>query len=234
MDERRYGESEIREIFGAATRSQDLAPPAPTEHAGLTLQELLGIGREIGVDPERIVEAAAALDAPRGALPRRTRWGMPVGVGRTVELSRAPTDREWETLVGELRHTFGARGEVDSHGGLREWSNGNLHACVEPTEGGYRLRMGTVKGSASAFNQLGIAGLAMSLLTLLALSVSGRLPEALFVPLVFAAMGGGALAGNWIGLPRWAEERERQMAHIAERAVALIGSGDGGPEAEPE
>ena len=38
--------------------------------------------------------------------PARSIFGMPVSVRRVVNLSRLPSDREWELLVGELRNTF--------------------------------------------------------------------------------------------------------------------------------
>lgn len=227
-DERRYGEDEVREIFELATSKDEPPPPALAERRGLTLEELQGIAREVGVEPARVADAAAALEARGNVLPRRTRFGMPVSVGRIVELPRAPTDLEWQTLVGELRHTFGARGKVAAHGELREWSNGNLHVCVEPAETGYRLRMGTVKGTASTFNQLGIVGLLMALFMVIAFAAQGRLAGNIFGPLLLAMLGGGALGANWIGLPRWADERERQMAYIAERAVAMLEAPSGG------
>src|SRR3982750_2302596 len=96
-DERRYGEDEIAEIFQAA------ANPRGPGHAlssagGVSLQELQAIGGEAGIAPERIADAAAALDLRRGAAPRRTHLGMPVSVGRTVDLPRAPPAREWGVL----------------------------------------------------------------------------------------------------------------------------------------
>ena len=116
---------------------------------GLTLAELQAIGHEVGLPPERIFEAASALDRRREVPPSRTSLGVPISVGLTVDLPRAPTDREWDMLVAELRTTFRARGRVESTGGSRQWVNGNLHAYVEPTQSGYRLRMGTLKGNAS-------------------------------------------------------------------------------------
>lgn len=229
--ERRYGEEEVKEIFEAAAQRGEVAPAALTRERGLSLAELQEIGREVGLEPSRVAEAAAALDGHRGDVLRRTFWGMPVSVGRVVELPRAPTEREWETLVGELRQTFGARGKVASHGELREWSNGNLHACVEPTQGGYRLRLGTLKGNAGTLNILGITGILVSLIGLASLATSGRLAESFVAPLVIGWLGVGALATNWIGLPRWAAERERQMEHIASRAPTLIAGGM--DEAEP-
>src|SRR3954449_6387158 len=109
-DERRYGEDEIAEIFQAAASPRRSEGRALTSTGGFSLEELQAIGGEAGIAPERIADAAAALDLRRGAPPPPPHPGMPVSVGRTVELPRAPTDREWELLVAELRETFGAHG----------------------------------------------------------------------------------------------------------------------------
>ena len=227
--ERRYREDEIGEIFEAAASHRASDRPALSSGDGLTLGELQEIGGEVGLPPERIAAAAAAIDLRRGALPRRTDLGMPAAVGRTVDLPRAPTDREWELLLGELRETFRAQGKDRSSGSVRQWSNGNLHAFVEPTEEGYRLRMGTAKGDAAAINRIGLAGVLMALLFAVLLLV-GVVAEASAAPVVFAAMGAAALAYNALRLPAWAREREEQMEQVAARALALIGpapEGDG-------
>lgn len=224
--ERRYGEDEVRRIFGLASSGPDDDRPELSSGNGLTLAELQEIGREVGLEPERIGAAAASLDVRGNALPRRRVLGMPIGVGRSVELPRAPTDLEWERIVAELRTTFDARGKVSSHGGLREWTNGNLHAYIEPTESGHRLRLRTLKGSAMAMNAAGAGALAFSLVALVVLALTGQLAEDLFAVVFFAMAGAGAFVYNALLLPHWAEERERQMEHIARTARALL-SGEG-------
>ena len=119
-DERKYREEEVKEIFDLATNRDDFGRAAVADEGGLTLAELQEVGLEVGVEPGRIADAALALETRRGVLPRRTSLGMPVSVGRVIELPRAVTDREWEVLVAEFRETFGARGQVTSHGGVRE------------------------------------------------------------------------------------------------------------------
>lgn len=221
--ERRYGEDEVAEIFEAAAvprRSDRRVPGSPDR---LTLADLQEIGAEVGLPPERIADAAAAVELRRSALPRRTDLGMPVAVGRTVELPRAPSDREWDVLLSELRETFRARGKDGSRGDLRQWSNGKLHAFVEPTEEGYRLRMGTTKSDAATTTRLGIAGILMGLLLLVVRFVSGGAGEELVGPVVLGLMGAMALAYNAAHLPAWAAEREEQMELVAARARALIG-----------
>ncbi len=222
-NERKYRDEEVKEIFDLAVGTDDVGRPAVSDGGGLTLAELQEVGLEVGMDPGRIAEAAFAFDARREVLPRRTYLGVPTSVGRIVDLPRALTDREWEVLVGELRETFGARGEVSSHGGVREWTNGNLHAFLEPTATGHRLRLRTHKGSAMPLITIGAAGLALGL-TLVTLFVFEELGRAAIVlPLLMAGMGGGVLAANMLNLPRWAREREGQMEYIAGRVGALVG-----------
>jgi hypothetical protein len=228
-DERRYQEEEIAQIFEAAAAPRHSAGRAVSSADGLTLAELQAIGNEVGVAPERIADAASALDLRRSALPRRTHMGMPISASRTVELARAPTDREWELLVAELRQTFHAQGHDRSRGNLREWVNGNLHACVEPTQDGHRLRLGTLKGDGAAVNLMSLLGL----IVLAVLLFSGEVADDLIASVILGAVSAGAFAWNAMRLPRWAREREDQMEYIAARAQALVksepervGSGD--------
>jgi hypothetical protein len=222
-EDRRYQDEEIRAIFGAAAEAAD-----PVEHAisageGLTLAHLQEIGREVGIPAERIAAAARALDQRPAPIPRRTYMGMPVAVGRTVELPRAPTDREWALLVSELRETFRARGRVESSPDFREWANGNLHAMVEPTETGYRLRLGTRKQGAAAGATAVVAAVGYSFLMLGITLVTGHVPGELIGPGIAVAGAGAALGSGFLRLPAWARKREAQMEYIAARAQALIG-----------
>ena len=222
-DERRYGDQEIRRIFNLAMGGDETAgASAPSATDGLTLAQLQDVGREVGLEPERVARAAMLLDSDEGVLPRRRTLGMPTSVGRIVELPRAMTDREWELLVSELRMTFSAKGRVTSHGNLREWSNGNLHAFVEPTETGHRLRLTTFKGDAMSINAIGGFFLLFALMIFVVLLGKEDPGGRFIVPILFALVGGGALATNVLALPRWANEREEQMEYIANRAKALL------------
>lgn len=224
MTERKYDDDEMREIFEAASREVMPGPTSSAGSEGLTLAELKSIGAEAGLSPARIEEAAAALALRRDVAPTRgTFLGLPLSVGRSVDLPRPLTDREWELLVADLRQTFRAQGRVGSHGSIREWTNGNLHAYVEPTDTGHRLRLGTTKGNAVPFTRLGAGLLALALVLAVSMVLGGDLedPQRLLGPLMLGLMGGSFVAGSTLTLPSWARERELQMEHIAARALAL-------------
>lgn len=222
MSTRRYGDDEVREIFSLATTGGSSDGSVPAESGGLTLDELRQIAHEAGIDPARVAQAAASLDARGRAAPVRRMLGLPIGLSRVVELPRAPTDREWEQLISEFRSTFGATGQATSSGGLREWSHGNLHICVEPTAHGEQLRLSTLKDDAMALNALAIVTGGMSLLMSAVVVAAGKPEKALVVLAMFGGISLAAFGANALRLPRWARERERQLEAPAVRAVKLL------------
>lgn len=229
-DERKYQDGEIQEIFDLAVAEDEFDRPSVLEEDGLSLAEIQEVGLEVGMDPHRIAEAARVLDTRQDPRPRQTSLGLPISVGRVVDLPRDVTDHEWDILVSILRETFGARGRVGGHGALREWTNGTLHAFLEPTETGHRLRLETRQAGAGFMNRAGAIGLAVGLSLITVMVTTGQSPVFLELGLIGSLLaGGGALVPNLFRLPRWAHKRERQMEEIANRARALIAEG---PEKE--
>ena len=221
MTERRYGEEEVREIFARASRAGEETSLVPVHERdrgdeGLTLEALQAIGGEAGLSPDRVARAAAALNADPEIVPRRRLLGLPTTAGRIVDLPREATAREWQFLVSELRTTFDAKGEVRAEGGIREWSNGNLHAVLEQTKDGHRLRLGTAKREETVgMIIMGATGLGMAGFLSIVLIADGKAGAPMIMPAMFGLGGVAALVAAALRLPRWASERERQMEHIA-------------------
>ena len=222
MTTRRYRDEEVREIFSLATTGDTRERSLPAESDGLTLDDLQRIGEEAGIEPARVADAAGKLDARGRPSPVRRSFGLPIALSRVVELPRAPTDREWEQLISEFRTTFGSQGQSTTSGGLREWSQGNLHISVEPTERGEQLRLSTRNEAAVALNGFGIVTGGMSLLMGATVAAAGKPEKALVVFGMFGGMALASFGANLFRLPSWARERERQMEAIAEHAVKLL------------
>ena len=222
MTERRYGEREVREIFARAAEAGAEASGGSARAHGLTLRELQDMGLEAGLGPEHVARAAAALDAGTEVLPRRRWMGLPVAVGRIVPLPQELTDREWAFLVSELRLTFDARGHDWSRPDRREWSDDNLHAVIEDAPTGPRLHLGTHKRESVDWAFVGVGPLGVGFaFAVLALAAGGS-AEALLVPAMMGLAGAGMSAYHVAGLPRWANQHERRMAHIAEWTRNLL------------
>ena len=216
--ERRYGEDEVRQVFARAAEAaeeEERASLPSRVDGGLTLGELQAVGLEVGLAPERVAAAAAELDASPQVVPRRKLLGAPISAGRIVDLPRELTDREWQFLVAELRATFDAKGEVTAEGGIREWSNGNLHAVLEQTEAGHRLRLGTRKGDALETTFVGVMFCVMAVIVAFIMVADGRVGAGLMVPTLMGLGGGGVLVANALRLPggrasasgRWSTSR---------------------------
>lgn len=215
----------MEEIFRRATEPQEGTGRPGLHREGLTLEEIQEIGGEVGVPAERIEAAARSLERSPASPPKKKRFfGIPIGVGRSVELPRPLTDDEWHRLVGDLRHTFDASGKVREEGRFREWRNGNLRAALEPSGDGERLRLRTEKGSARPGIGVGAGllggGAFFALLDFLSGGEMGRDPESMTTLIIVGAV---FLAVNLFRLPRWARTRERQMEEVGGRVLDWVG-----------
>jgi hypothetical protein len=216
---RRFSEDEVAAIFKKATETQQSRAKLLPSGEGMTLEELQEIGREVGISPALVKQAALSIELAGNTSSRRF-LGIPVGVSRTVDLGRKITEAEWEGLVVDLRETFDAKGVVKHEGSFRQWTNGNLHALVEPTPTGHRLRMRTMKATALGWMSggVGLGGLAGILGIMSSIGTGGNVSpvEAVQVGVFGAAM----FAFGALQLPSWARLRRKQMEQVAER-IAL-------------
>lgn len=218
MSERRYSDVEVAAIFEQASKVQAGDANQLTSAAGMTLAQLQEIGREVGIEPSIIAQAARTVGASV-PMPSRTLLGLPITVGRTVQLDRKVSDAEWERLVVDLRETFEARGVVRQEGSLRQWTNGNLQILVEPTDTGDRIRMRTAKGDVRGAVFGGSAMILASSFMLAGMALRNGLNDlgAVFAMGTLGAMGVAALAIGTLRVPGWARLRRQQMEDLAKR-----------------
>ena len=219
MTQRRYTEQEIAAIFQRAAQEYD-SDATNARGEGLTLAEMQDIGREVGIPAEFIGRAAAAVDSSVATLPVKKTLGIPVTVGKTLDLPGDFTDADWNALVSDLHDTFHVPGEVTTSGARRQWRVGNLHVWVEPTDTGHRLRM----RSLNEFKRMGLlmGGMFFVMgLVFMALVMAKDGPaqfDDLLFAMLFAAGGLSSIGFSVLTLPRWREERAEQMDAIAKRA----------------
>lgn len=217
MTERRYSEEEIAAIFRAAAEEPAAVEEEQVSAEGLTLVQLVAIGREVGLTPEAIAQAAQAVDMQ--PVRARTFLGLPLAVNHTVQLQRRLTEDEWDRLVVQLREVFGARGRIRTDGSLRQWSNGNLHVLLEPTATGHRLRFGTTHGGARAGIAAGLVLIGAAAVTALATAFTGTMGQATTGIAVMLIAGTVMIANRAIRLPTWARTRAQQMASLGSRLL---------------
>jgi len=215
----------VAAIFERATEAPPGGQHQLTSGEGMTLAELQAIGREVGISPEQLARAAKAIELGGQPMSRQF-FGLPVGVGLSIDLDRQLSDAEWDRIVADLRETFEARGTLSRDGSLRQWTNGNLQVFLEPGATGHRLRLRTSKGDARGMIGGGLAMLGFASTALTIAAVGGPIGDTGFLTAVgFLATMGTVMVGSVaLRLPGWARLRRRQMEEVAARAAVSASS----------
>lgn len=215
MTDRRYTDEETAEIFRRATvvRAEGSAPLVHVD--GMTLAQIEAVAREAGIEPERVAAAAREIDLPREV--PQTAVRVPVSVARSVELPRKLNEAEWEFLVTRLRETFDAAGKLETHGSLKQWSNGNLRVMLEPGINGHRLRFVSVNAGMRVRLLAGTTAAATGVVvTLIASVVDGQAGLNAFASVgIFGIVGAFVAAAAATAVKKWRLERRAQFDALA-------------------
>ncbi|GAB1343524.1 hypothetical protein [Gemmatimonas sp.] len=236
--DRRFTEAETARILEQAARfEQEAEPPVHADDApvlpsapGLSLHDLQAIAAEAGINP-RAVARAAEMVARGDLVPTQVKHatGVPIALARTIRFDCDVSDATWARMVVLLQETFAARGRLRTEGALREWSNGNLHAVLEPTPQGHQLRISTRKGNAAALRTFGNLAMVGSVAVGgIMLAVNGAQgappPEGLpwLAVLVPGFMGLGARLQDVLSRRAWGRERVSQLDALPAQLRALL------------
>jgi hypothetical protein len=119
IQDRRFTDREVREIL---KRAVERAPSrALVKSEGLSLAELQSIGQEVGIDPDRLEDAARSLILTGENRPNRILGGPTVlTFDRKVQGEISPEDTP--EVLSLIRRTMGQQGGVDEIHGSLEWS----------------------------------------------------------------------------------------------------------------
>ena len=216
MHERRFTEGEVREILKRA--ADDELPGAVSPGEGLSLVELKTIGKEVGIDPARLEDAARAV-----AQNQEPGFHPILGTPTVLHYERV-VDGELDlarpaTILSVIRRAMGHHGEVSEVSGSLEWrtKGGSVERLVSVSSNAGRT---TIEGSANLRQAVvgtyvsgGIVATWMGFMGISAsvggshLSISG---------LVLSA---GFLAAAYTGLRAIVKKRLRSESEKLERAV---------------
>ena len=223
MAERRYDDKEVAQILNIATERQ---LGSSLNREGMTLQELLRVAEEIGIDPEGVEGAAAELDMP--AKSGRRHPSDSVLVNRRV--NGGLPEQVWEELINELRRSTGKPGQASLNGTAREWSCGSdsnsLMLSASTRDGKTWLRLlGDTSGSTRSTTTAGFAiGV---LLTTVPFVVAAKSTLAInsFVVMALAVLIAGLTALVVQGLVHANRKKfEQETESVADRLSQIVGS----------
>ncbi len=233
---RKYGEREVREIVQLAA---DREVTHRTETGALSLGGLQQIGAEVGIPPERIKQAAHALDRPTEA---RLGRGL-LGVSSKIDLERVieceVPEEEFEAILEDIRGAMGEVGRINpTLGKSLSWNSlsfqntfegsGRLtHVMVSPKGGKTKIRITEGGGQHMAF--LVAVGSTFGIV----LTATLGAPAILLVPIVGAVLGGSYMAARTVFSKIMARRHrvlhsllERISIHVAETGTVAVDRAD--------
>lgn len=234
MDDRRYNDKEVALILRKATQV-DPAAARGGDLDGLTLEQLKGIAREVGIDPDAVEVAARQLAVAR---PRDSGGllGAPTAPLFETTVRRRVAPEQAGEIVAVIREAMGRQGIVGTEFDGLEWrardALGGRYVSLRPTPEGTRVRafgnfrdgaMLTFVGGGIPVG-IGVASLSVGIFKALGLTALLGVGS---IPL-------GILGG--IGFARFVWKRlQRREARTLERVVseleASLGAGAGDEEA---
>jgi hypothetical protein len=170
VDDRKFTDEEVREILKRAVEKGGSRSLARSE--GVSLAELKAIGEEVGIDAQRLEEAAWAV-ARRGMHRPSTWLGAPTVLTFQRRVTGEVNPEDTPEILGTIRRIMGQQGEVDEIHGTLEWAVkgdvGERYVTLSSREG-----ITTITSSANLTNAailtylpVGIIGLITSLVGLI-------------------------------------------------------------------
>jgi len=176
LDERKFTDQEVRAILKKAVEKASSKTLVRSE--GLSLAELKSIGAEVGIDPNRLEDAARSIASRGNDQPNRILGGPRVlHFERKVEGEFDPADTP-ETL-SVIRRIMGQQGEADEIHGSLEWAGkgevGERYVTLSTRDGTTTIRASAnlTQSAVVTFLPGGIVGTIASLVTFMTAANSG-------------------------------------------------------------
>jgi len=227
---RRYDDAAVRDLV---RRASELESYAPTVDGAMTIGGVERLAAEVGIDPARVREAAALVDAPPPTETPRSGWTRLLGGPMRLSIERLVPgevpEAEFPTLVDEVRRTLGDVGMASTLGRSVTWTSvrgtsaaRQLQVAVSVRAGQTRIHVQDSLGDLRAgvfggvFGGVGGGGLG----PIVGVAIEGlQAPAVLFaaVPLWIAAVFSSARSIYHYST----RSRHRQLEALADRLVAL-------------
>ena len=234
-DARRFNDEEVALIIKRAAELQHTEQKAAQdESSAMSLAEIEQVAREAGIDPQLIRRAAQGLDAP-ASVNRPSPWaGSPTRlVFERVVDGEVPVD-EFESLVNEMRRTFGENGVPSVLGRTLAWSS-VTRAGPRGSQRGRSIDVSvTVRAGITTIRvEEELRNLAASVFAPMVIGL-GSASAGLAFPLALAAQSAPIAGGIMIGtigvlyagaralFGRITGKRERQLRELLDRLDSMV------------
>lgn len=170
MSDRLFSEEEIQKIIKRAAELQKEEQNSVVNKSGLTMEELMTIGSDAGLDMQHIQVAAMEYSE------KKVTWHSGFTDTHIFEERDIETEVDenliWDEIRAELRHNLGTGemfGAIKKHPTQKEWSHRSLSgietiASLSPRPNGVKLRISQRVGLASSLTEGVLYGGVLSLI----------------------------------------------------------------------
>lgn len=191
LDERKFSDREVREILKKAVEKAPSRALAKGE--GISLADLKSIGEEVGIDPDRVEDAARAV-ALSGAKNSFFLLGFPriLNFARKVKGELDPADMP--EVLALIRGTMGQQGEANEILGSLEWSGkgetGERYVTLSSREGTTSITSSSnlTQLAVVSFLPAGLIGLIISIIGFVSSADAGNPPVMILSLLILPAL----------------------------------------------
>jgi len=221
-EDRKYSEDEVAEILDKAVDGDGVGALGRSE--GMSLTELKAIGAEVGIDPDRIENAAHSLvRAPKtkanSLVLGLTDFDFEARVPGEIPADRTPD------VIALIRRITGKPGKLSELHGTLEWRTdgdvGSRWVTVSPRDGHTTIRASARLGQGGWISMIPTAMAAIGSLVpvLNAPSADGNMMALLLIPMVIALYM--MTRGLW---SRYARKEAEQLQQVVEELGQLAES----------
>ena len=223
--ERRYNEKEIAAIFEQAAKDFDVAQQKVQSGEGLTLKEIEGIAKEVGISPEFVQRAASKVELKQRSPRDKKIAGLPFQIARLVQLPASFGDQEWDRLIADLHDVYGVVGTIQEtrQGRGRSWATENVQVYLEPTGSSQRLRVISTNGGGTLLLLFGSIFFMVSLMFMVILMTKGKFMTEMddtAIMFIFSFLGLGTAGWGASRLPKWHKREEQRLDMIVSRVLS--------------
>lgn len=203
---------------------------SPNDGDGMTLEELIRVAEEAGIDPQAIRSAAERLDDISAEEP--VPWWT--GVRPYTEIARTvpgeASGDNWDEIVAELRTSFrGPTGEASQLGKSSEWYGGSELTATQfsmtPLDGRTRIKVRLTAWAVPlfAFGGTVFFGGVATFVTITKLLKSGVTQAPGITAALVVLLWLGALLMTRLVVGSWYQRKLRQMGEALDRAQRVLG-----------
>lgn len=232
MSEKQYNEDAVREIIRLAMElEREETEQAESQH-GLTISELVEIGKDVGLSEKEIREAAKKFSS--SPLAKKSRVTNTANIEERIFNSDLSKEELWDVILGELDDQFGETsvfGVLTAPSRDYQWkhmsaSGVETNASLRKVEDNYKLRISQKVGMMSPVWEGILIGILPAALLTIGAVLAFKPDSILLLPFLAAGSWGISSYISYKLDLLWRKKKQRQLKEFANDLFQRLPLGD--------